>query len=55
MDHPVPGLYLRRAEQLHPMSAKHLVDFYYAIGSRYSYLASTQIARLERETGCRVR
>src|SRR5262249_792318 len=37
MDLPVPGLYLRRGEQLHPMSAQHLVDFYYAIGSRYSY------------------
>lgn len=32
----------------------HTVDFYYAIGSRYSYLASTQIAALELETGCRV-
>ena len=31
------------------------VDFYYGLGSRYSYLASTQIARLEAETGCRVR
>ena len=30
------------------------VDFYYSIGSRYSYLASSQIAALERETGCRV-
>ena len=30
------------------------VEFYYSIGSRYSYLASTQIARLERETGARV-
>lgn len=27
------------------------VDFYYSIGSRYSYLASTQIATLK-ETGC---
>jgi 2-hydroxychromene-2-carboxylate isomerase len=32
-----------------------IVDFYYGIGSRYSYLASTQIAGLERDTGCRVR
>lgn len=31
-----------------------MVDFYYSIGSRYSYLASTQIAALEKETGCRV-
>ena len=31
------------------------VDFYYGLGSRYSYLASTQIERLEAETGCRVR
>jgi 2-hydroxychromene-2-carboxylate isomerase len=32
-----------------------LVDFFYGLGSRYSYLASTQIAQLEAETGCRVR
>jgi len=31
-----------------------MVDFYYSIGSRYSYLASTQIAALEKETSCRV-
>jgi 2-hydroxychromene-2-carboxylate isomerase len=31
------------------------VDFYYGLGSRYSYLASTQIAALEAETGCSVR
>jgi 2-hydroxychromene-2-carboxylate isomerase len=31
------------------------VDFYYGLGSRYSYLASTQILQLEAETGCRVR
>jgi 2-hydroxychromene-2-carboxylate isomerase len=30
------------------------VDFYYSIGSRYSYLASTQIAALEQATGCQV-
>jgi 2-hydroxychromene-2-carboxylate isomerase len=30
------------------------VDFYYGIGSRYSYLASTQIASLEAATGCSV-
>ena len=29
------------------------VDFYYAIGSRYSYLASTQLAAIERDCGCR--
>jgi 2-hydroxychromene-2-carboxylate isomerase len=34
---------------------ERIVDFYYGIGSRYSYLASTQIAGLERDTGCRVR
>jgi 2-hydroxychromene-2-carboxylate isomerase len=32
-----------------------LVHFFYGLGSRYSYLASTQIARLEADTGCRVR
>jgi 2-hydroxychromene-2-carboxylate isomerase len=31
------------------------VDFFYGLGSRYSYLASTQIVRLETETGARVR
>jgi 2-hydroxychromene-2-carboxylate isomerase len=30
------------------------IDFYYSIGSRYSYLASSQIDALVRETGCRV-
>ena len=29
------------------------VDFYYGLGSRYSYLASTQLARIAAETGCR--
>jgi 2-hydroxychromene-2-carboxylate isomerase len=29
------------------------VDFYYGLGSRYSYLASTQLVRIEAETGCR--
>ncbi|MFN4089760.1 MAG: DsbA family protein [Alphaproteobacteria bacterium] len=29
------------------------IDFYYGIGSRYSYLASTQIERIERIYGCR--
>ena len=31
------------------------VEFFYGLGSRYSYLAMTRIARLESETGCRVR
>jgi 2-hydroxychromene-2-carboxylate isomerase len=31
------------------------VEFFYALGSRYSYLASTQIAQLEADTGGRVR
>ena len=30
------------------------INFYYSIGSRYSYLASTQIDSLARETGCHV-
>lgn len=30
------------------------IEFYYSIDSRYSYLASTQIGRLERETGAEV-
>jgi 2-hydroxychromene-2-carboxylate isomerase len=29
------------------------VDFYYGLGSRYSYLAASQIARIAAETGCR--
>ena len=41
------GLYPQREEHLHHVSPTQLVDFYYAIGSRYSYLASTQIATLE--------
>ena len=31
-----------------------IVRFYYSIGSRYSYLASSQIQDLERATGCEV-
>ena len=31
------------------------IDFFYGLGSRYSYLASTQLERLAAETGCRVR
>jgi 2-hydroxychromene-2-carboxylate isomerase len=30
------------------------VDFYYSLGSRYSYLAFTQLDALERDTGCRI-
>ena len=30
-----------------------VVDFYYGLGSRYSYLASTQLERIAAETGCR--
>lgn len=36
------------------MGVRKTVRFYYSIGSRYSYLASTQIGRLERETGCEI-
>ena len=42
-------------EACRPMDGERVVDFYYSIGSRYSYLASTQITKLEGETGCRVR
>lgn len=31
-----------------------IIDFYYSIGSRYSYLASTQIKILEQEFDCQV-
>src|SRR5215470_1477964 len=30
------------------------IEFFYGIGSRYSYLASTQMERLERDTGATV-
>jgi 2-hydroxychromene-2-carboxylate isomerase len=30
------------------------IDFYYSIGSRYSYLAATQLDTLQQETGCDV-
>ncbi|MFP6740818.1 MAG: DsbA family protein [Alphaproteobacteria bacterium] len=33
----------------------HTVEFFYGIGSRYSYLAATRIAALKAETGCTVR
>lgn len=35
------------------MDAARPIDFYLGLGSRYSYLAATQIARIERERGCR--
>ena len=35
------------------MSPPPTVDFYYGLGSRYSYLASTQLDRIAAETGCR--
>ena len=31
-----------------------LVEFFYGIGSRYSYLAATRLAALEVETDCTV-
>jgi 2-hydroxychromene-2-carboxylate isomerase len=31
------------------------VDFFYGIGSRYSYLAATQMERLEQDSGASVR
>lgn len=37
------------------MTGRAVVDFYYSVGSRYSYLASTRIDALERETECEVR
>ena len=37
------------------MPEPRTVDFFYGLGSRYSYLASTQIAQLEADTGCKVR
>jgi 2-hydroxychromene-2-carboxylate isomerase len=36
------------------MSAIVNIDFYYSIGSRYSYLAATQIDALKQQTGCHV-
>jgi 2-hydroxychromene-2-carboxylate isomerase len=36
------------------MGKRKTVRFYYSVGSRYSYLASTQVGKLERETGCEV-
>ena len=36
------------------MPTKRQVKFFFGLGSRYSYLAATQIAVLETETGCTV-
>jgi 2-hydroxychromene-2-carboxylate isomerase len=36
-------------------AAPPAVDFFYGLGSRYSYLASTRLDRLTSETGCRIR
>ena len=36
------------------MRERKKVHFYFSVGSRYSYLASTQMDALERETGCEV-
>ena len=36
------------------MQEREKVRFYFSVGSRYSYLASTQMDALERETGCEV-
>lgn len=37
------------------MAAPVAVDFYYGLGSRYSYLASTRLDRLSADTGCTIR
>jgi 2-hydroxychromene-2-carboxylate isomerase len=37
------------------VTAARRVEFFYGIGSRYSYLASTQLEHLAAETGCRIR
>ncbi len=36
------------------MNSTRNIEFFFSPGSRYSYLAASQIARLEAETGCRV-
>lgn len=36
------------------MQKMKTIDFYYSIGSRYSYLASTQIQTLEKEFNCQI-
>lgn len=38
-----------------PRMTERVIDFFYDVGSSYSYLASTQIERIERESGWRVR
>jgi len=35
-------------------SEQHLVEFFFSPGSRYSYLAASQIPSIESNTGCRV-
>ena len=35
------------------MEAERVVEFFFAPGSRYSYLAASQIPRIEADTGCR--
>jgi 2-hydroxychromene-2-carboxylate isomerase len=42
-----------RSGELCRDTAALVVDFYFGVGSRYSYLASTQLAALEAETGTR--
>lgn len=37
------------------MAPTQTIEFYYAIGSRYSYLAASQVDSLEEDTGCDVR
>ena len=44
-----------RWEEVASEGGSEPVEFFFGIGSRYSYLASTQIEALERETGCTVR
>jgi 2-hydroxychromene-2-carboxylate isomerase len=36
------------------MDTPQIVEFFFAPGSRYSYLAASQIGKLEADTGCRV-
>ena len=36
------------------MSAKPIIEFFFSPGSRYSYLAASQIGKIEAETGCTV-
>lgn len=36
-----------------PRSGEPRVDFYYSIGSRYSYLAASQLDQVAADTGCR--